>query len=72
MQFLNNRLGIDFTYYNRKTTDDILSTSIAATSGYTSALLNVGELSNKGVELLLTGTPIRTDKFNWDVSYNAA
>jgi TonB-linked SusC/RagA family outer membrane protein len=72
MQFLNNRLGIDFTYYNRKTTDDILSTSVAASSGYTSALLNVGELSNKGVELLLTGTPIKTNKFTWDVSYNAA
>jgi len=72
MQFLNNRLGLDFTYYNRKTTDDILSTSIAATSGYTSALLNVGELSNKGVEILLTGTPIKSNKFTWDVSYNAA
>lgn len=72
MQFLDNRLGIDFTYYNRKTTDDILSTSIAASSGYTSALLNVGELSNRGVELLLTGTPVKNDYFAWDVSYNAA
>jgi len=72
MQFLNNRLGLDFTYYNRKTTDDILSTPIAVTSGYSSALLNVGELSNKGVEILLTGTPIKSNKFTWDVSYNAA
>ncbi len=72
MQFLNNRLGLDFTYYNRKTTDDILSTSIASSSGYTSALLNVGELSNRGVEILLTGTPIKSNKFTWDVSYNAA
>lgn len=72
VQFLNNRLGLDFTYYNRKTTDDILSTSIAGSSGYTSALLNVGELSNKGVEILLTGTPIKSNKFTWDVSYNAA
>ncbi len=72
IQFLNNRLGLDFTYYNRKTTDDILSTSIAASSGYTSALLNVGELSNKGVEILLTGAPIKSNNFNWDVSYNFA
>lgn len=72
IQFLNNRLGLDFTYYNRKTTDDILSTSVAASSGYTSALLNVGELSNKGVEILLTGQPLKSDKFTWDVSYNAA
>ena len=72
IQFFNNRLGLDFTYYNRKTTDDIIATSIAASSGYTSALLNVGELSNKGVEILLSGTPIKSNKFTWDVSYNAA
>ncbi len=72
MQFLNNRLGLDFTYYNRKTTDDIYSTAIASSSGYTSALLNVGELSNKGIEVLLTGQPIKTSRFNWDVSYNFA
>jgi len=72
LQVLDNRLGLDFTYYNRKTTDDILSTSIAASSGYTSALLNVGELSNRGIELLLTGEPVRSDNFNWDVSYNMA
>src|SRR5690606_1914326 len=58
LQVLDNRLGLDFTYYNRKTTDDILSTSIAASSGYTTALLNVGELSNRGIELLVTGEPV--------------
>src|SRR5690606_7093240 len=71
-QFLNNRLGLDFTYYNRKTTDDILSTSIAVTSGYTSALLNVGELSNKGIEVLLTAQPVVKENFDWGVSYNFA
>lgn len=72
LQFLKNRLGLDLTYYDRKTTDDILNTPVAASSGYTSALLNVGELSNKGIELLLTGQPVRSDNFNWEVSYNAA
>lgn len=72
LQLLNNRLGLDFTYYNRKTTDDILSTSIAASSGYTTALLNVGELSNKGVEILLSGQPFKLSVFNWNMSYNFA
>ncbi|WP_257656372.1 SusC/RagA family TonB-linked outer membrane protein [Parapedobacter lycopersici] len=72
IQFLNNRLGLDFTYYNRKTTDDILSTSIAASSGYTTALMNVGELSNRGIELLVSGQPVRSERFTWDVSYNMA
>ncbi|MFC5412119.1 SusC/RagA family TonB-linked outer membrane protein [Larkinella bovis] len=71
-KFLNNRLGIDLTLYNRKTTNDIVTTNIAVSSGYTSALLNVGELSNKGIELLLTGTPITKSGFSWDVSYNMA
>jgi TonB-linked SusC/RagA family outer membrane protein len=71
-KFLNNRLGLDITLYNRKTTDDIVTTNIALSSGYTSALLNVGELSNKGVELLITGTPLQKANFSWDVSYNMA
>lgn len=71
-RFLHNRIGFDVTLYNRKTTNDIVQSSIAASSGYTSALLNVGELSNKGVELLLTGTPIKKSNFTWDVSYNMA
>jgi hypothetical protein len=72
LQFLNNRLGLDFTYYSRQTTDDIIAVPTAASSGYTSALLNVGALSNKGVEILLTGVPIKGKGFNWEVSYNYA
>ncbi len=71
-RFFKSRIGIDLTIYNRKTTDDIVTTNIALSSGYTSALLNVGALSNKGVELLVTGTPIKTGSFSWDISYNMA
>jgi len=72
VQLLDSRLGVDLTLYNRTTTDDIVQTNISSGSGYTTALLNVGELSNKGVELLLTGTPVRSGEFNWNVSYNVA
>jgi TonB-linked SusC/RagA family outer membrane protein len=72
VQLLDNRLGVDLTLYNRTTTDDIVQTNISTASGYTTALLNVGELSNKGVELLLTGTPVRSGELNWNVSYNVA
>ncbi|MCE7063702.1 SusC/RagA family TonB-linked outer membrane protein [Dyadobacter sp. CY326] len=71
-RFLNNKLGLDVTLYNRKTTDDIVQSNIAASSGYTQALLNVGELSNKGIELLVTATPVKSSKFGWDISYNMA
>jgi outer membrane receptor protein involved in Fe transport len=70
--FFENRLGIDVTLYHRKTTEDIVQSNIAASSGYTSAVLNVGELSNKGIETLITGTPVRRTAFSWDVSYNVA
>lgn len=72
VQLFNNRLGIDFTLYNRKTTDDIVRTTIPNTSGYTQALLNVGEVSNKGIEFLISAKPVKSQKFSWDVSYNFA
>lgn len=74
-RFLDNRLGLDLTLYNRKTTDDIVQGNIAISSGYSAALLNVGELSNKGIEVLITGTPVKpqeSGRFGWDVSYNVA
>ncbi|NKI27531.1 SusC/RagA family TonB-linked outer membrane protein [Arenibacter sp. 6A1] len=70
VQFLNNRLGVDFSYYDKKTEDDILNAGISYTSGYWSTIVNVGELTNKGVELLLTGVPVRTENFGWNVSFN--
>lgn len=72
LRFLNNRLGIDFAYYDRQTEDDILNASVSATSGYGSQVVNVGQLSNKGIELLITASPVRKPNFQWDVSLNLA
>ncbi|PGH40460.1 MAG: SusC/RagA family protein, partial [Candidatus Nephrothrix sp. EaCA] len=72
VQLLDNRLGLDLALYDRKTTDDIVNVPISSASGYNSAILNSGQLSNKGIEALLTGTPIKTANFSWDVSYNFA
>jgi hypothetical protein len=69
---LDNRLGLDFTWYDQTTTDDILSATISQSSGFSSTVINIGEINNTGVELLLTGTPIRNDNFSWDVSLNLA
>lgn len=72
LRFFNNRLGVDFAYYNRTTTDDILNATISRTSGFGSTTVNIGELNNRGVELLLTGTPVETNNFSWDISLNLA
>jgi TonB-linked SusC/RagA family outer membrane protein len=71
-RFLNSRIGLDITLYNRKTTDDIVTTAITGATGYNNVILNVGELSNKGIEGLINGTPIKTKNFTWSASYNVA
>ncbi len=71
-QLLRNRIGIDVAVYNRKSTDDIVSVPISNTTGYTTAILNSGELSNKGIELLLNVVATKGKNFSWNVSYNFA
>lgn len=72
-RMFNNRIGVDLTLYNRVTTNDIVNAAVAVSSSFSTVSLNVGKMRNKGVELLLTGNPVRNpDGFNWDVSYNVA
>jgi TonB-linked SusC/RagA family outer membrane protein len=71
VRFFDNRLGIDFTYYNQATTDDILNAQISRASGFGSTSVNIGKMTNKGIEILLTGTPVR-GALTWDVSLNFA
>jgi TonB-linked SusC/RagA family outer membrane protein len=72
LQLLQNRLSVDATYYSRVTTNDILQPAISATSGYLAGNQNVGKITNKGIELLITGRPIRTENFSWTSSFNFA
>jgi len=70
MQFLKNRIGVDFTYYNEKTTDLIMGVTTGAETGYTSKLMNTGEAVNKGIEVMLTFVPIRIADFEWTSRIN--
>ncbi|MEO5889356.1 MAG: SusC/RagA family TonB-linked outer membrane protein [Ferruginibacter sp.] len=70
LRFLNNRLGIDFSVYKLNSRDQILPIAVSPTSGFTSFISNAGEIENKGIELSLTGNPVRTTDFRWDVSLN--
>jgi TonB-linked SusC/RagA family outer membrane protein len=72
IQFFQNRLGVDATYYDRLTTNNILQPDISNASGYLAGDQNVGTLRNQGIELLLTGTAVRTSNFRWNISYNTA
>lgn len=72
LKFLNNRLGIDFTWYNKQTLNDIVAGTVSRASGFQTALVNVGKIDNKGIEVLVTGVPVRTKNFNWTTSVNFA
>lgn len=69
--FFNNRLTVDATYFSTVSTNQILPVTLAGSTGYTSFYTNAGELTNKGLELLATLTPVRSaGGVTWDISAN--
>lgn len=72
LKFLDNRLGLDITYYNNQSVDQILAVPIAGSSGYRAQIKNAGSIENKGVELVLYAKPVKTKNFEWDISLNWA
>jgi iron complex outermembrane recepter protein len=68
IRFLNNRIGLDFTYYKENTTDQIMTVSIPSASGYSSALINAGNIQNSGIEVALNTTPVQTKDWQWDLN----
>ncbi|RYU81597.1 SusC/RagA family TonB-linked outer membrane protein [Hymenobacter persicinus] len=69
LNFLKNRIGIDFTYYNAKSKDIIVAVPVSSTSGFTSQYANAGSMENKGIEVALNLTPVQlTNGFKWDVN----
>jgi TonB-linked SusC/RagA family outer membrane protein len=70
--FLANRVRLDLTWYNKKSTDEIVKAPASITSGYTSVVLNIGELKNTGLEMLLTTVPVQKTDFKWITSLNGS
>ena len=67
LKFFNNRVGIDFTWYDKKTTDLIYNISVPNSTGYETFTTNVGEISNKGVEIGFNAIPLLTENFEWNI-----
>ena len=72
LRFFKDRLNIDFTYYNNTTKDQIISLPIAISSGYNQQVVNGGKVNTTGVEIILSGTPIRAENFTWNTTFNFA
>ncbi len=70
LRFLNNRIGLDYTYYTTKASGQIYRVPIALSTGYASELRNAGEMSVKGHEITLTATPVSKPAFQWDMTAN--
>lgn len=70
MKFFKNRFGFDVAYYDKTSEDQIYSLGLEPSTGYTSQTTNLGEISNKGIELLVEGTPIKTQDFSWHIAVN--
>jgi iron complex outermembrane recepter protein len=69
-KFMENKFGIDFTYYSNEVKDLILPTSTAFSTGASSKLLNVGGLKTNGIEIALNATPFNSGALRWDTRLN--
>jgi TonB-linked SusC/RagA family outer membrane protein len=71
-RFFDNRIGLDVTFYRTNSVNQLLSLPLAPASGFSNQYINAGDIQNSGVELTLTGSPVKKDDFSWDITLNYA
>ncbi|MCT4644783.1 MAG: SusC/RagA family TonB-linked outer membrane protein [Carboxylicivirga sp.] len=72
LALFNGRIGLDLTYYQNNNKNQIIQLPIASSSGYSYRVVNAGEIRNSGIEAMLNIQPVKTNNFNWDVTFNFA
>lgn len=70
IRLFENRVGLDVTYYNAISRDQIVSVPVPASTGFSTQLINAGEIQNRGIEAVLTSTVIDRGDFSWDMIVN--
>jgi TonB-linked SusC/RagA family outer membrane protein len=70
IRFLNNRLGATITGYKTNSINQLLKIGLAPASGFSNQYINAGDIRNMGLEVVINGTAIKTDRFNWDLTFN--
>ncbi len=70
IRLFQNRFGIDFSYYNRTAEDQIVARPLDPSTGFDQTYINAGTISNKGVEIGATVTPLRIGDFSWNLRAN--
>jgi TonB-linked SusC/RagA family outer membrane protein len=72
MRFFNARVRLDIAYYDRSTEDQIFFVPISPSTGYSSMIVNAGEIRNHGIEVTIGGTPVQTRELRWDLNLNVS
>ena len=70
VRFLQDRIGLDVTYYRTRSENQILRVPLTLTSGYSSRVINAGLIENRGIEVMLNLIPVRTSSFEWSMNVN--
>ena len=69
-KFFNGRLGLDVTYYDQISKNQIIALASSSAAGYTHRLINAGEIQNKGIEVAVNGRVLQIKDFAWDAGVN--
>ncbi len=72
LRLFEGRLGLDLTYYDAVTRNQLMKLTLPSSSGFSSQVINSGAVSNKGLELMLIAAPVASDRFRWDIAVNFA
>lgn len=70
LRLFNNRMGIDFTYYNQSTSNQIIPIEVSAATGFSNRMINAGEIQNQGFELMINSIVVKVGDFAWDMNIN--
>jgi len=72
LRTLDSRVNLDVAVYKKNTVDEILKVDISNASGFSQTLVNIGKLENKGIELLLTLVPVKSENLTWETGFNTS
>jgi TonB-linked SusC/RagA family outer membrane protein len=70
LKALNNRIGAEISWFNKKVKNGLIPVSIAPSTGYNTTTINTARMQTRGIELLLNANPVKAGKFNWDLTFS--
>jgi TonB-linked SusC/RagA family outer membrane protein len=70
VRFLDDRIGLDFTYYRTRSENQVINVPLSTTTGYTARVINAGLIQNQGIEVMMNVVPVQTDAFRWTIDLN--